>query len=419
MQQCQRSCNACPEPTAAPKSLAPVTASLTAAPRPVTDAPRLATSYSPQRDCIDSAPECAAWALAGYCGKYAAYMAGSCTLSCGKCGSTTEAVVPMTQLPTTWTAIHGMVANKTGADFGLFNRNCGEPIVLASAEADIASASPYPDDAVCYWLISPQPLPSSIVLTVSSLELETEYDVLRVYDGRTELATRLLGAFSGSATPTAVEARTGSMLLVFRSDYSLQAAGFRMRYRSSAILLPQRMGGGCIDVESRMLCEYWSSFDHCTAPIFSAYMRANCDKTCFDCEPSLTTHELESPAAPTAPMARPPMPPNANRETLLNWFRPSAFTENEAAVAASAASLAPLADRGIPWAQTAWVATASAAAVALLLGLIALVRVSRRRKRAARRVSIASSSVRPPLPIAWGEQFSHNSQAADGLSAAD
>lgn len=75
----------------------------------------------------------------------------------------------------------------------------------------------------CSFLINPSSA-SSVTLTFSAFDLETNYDFLEIYDGGSTSAPRIVratGTTGGSYTAT-----SGVMLVVFRSDFSIQRSGF-------------------------------------------------------------------------------------------------------------------------------------------------------------------------------------------------
>ena len=64
---------------------------------------------------------------------------------------------------------------------------------------------------------------------------ESGYDYVRVYDGTSTSAPRLL-QHSGNTIPSSVTANSGSMYIRLSSDSSSQGSGFRASYSSGSVL---------------------------------------------------------------------------------------------------------------------------------------------------------------------------------------
>jgi Zn-dependent metalloprotease len=117
---------------------------------------------------------------------------------------------------------------------------CSGTTVLNTDEGDFADgsgASDYCDNTDCRWLI--QPPSGNVTLHFSAFDLEsasldgqTIYDVVEVYDGTTTSAT-LLGRFAGSNIPPSVTSTSGSLLVRFKTDFSLTRSGWAAYYTST------------------------------------------------------------------------------------------------------------------------------------------------------------------------------------------
>jgi len=88
----------------------------------------------------------------------------------------------------------------------------------------------YQNNENCSFLI--QSGGGSITLSFSQFNYENSYDYVFVYDGTTSSAP-LIGRFTGSSIPNDVIATSGSMLVVHRSDFSVQRSGFQATWLAS------------------------------------------------------------------------------------------------------------------------------------------------------------------------------------------
>ncbi len=115
--------------------------------------------------------------------------------------------------------------------------NCTLPILCAGNTtlnscsgtiSDGSGTSSYANNMNCSWLISPL---DGLPVSLSFIEFNTQSgnDVVSVYNGTTALAP-LLGTFSGSSLPSSVVALSGTMFVVFTSDASGTAAGWKANY---------------------------------------------------------------------------------------------------------------------------------------------------------------------------------------------
>ena len=96
-------------------------------------------------------------------------------------------------------------------------------------DAGGASAN-YPNDVRQCQLIAPTGA-SSVTLTFSSFDLESNYDHLLVFNGANNQAP-LIGKFSGTASPGTLTASSGKMFLELRSDCATTRPGFAASWSS-------------------------------------------------------------------------------------------------------------------------------------------------------------------------------------------
>ncbi len=110
--------------------------------------------------------------------------------------------------------------------------NSFAPTIITSSSSSLTdtggSTGDYTDDERNFWLIQPQNA-SSIQLTFTAFELETDYDYLFIYDGDSVDAP-LLGVYTGTNNPGTVNSTGGSLLLEFRSDCATTAPGWIANY---------------------------------------------------------------------------------------------------------------------------------------------------------------------------------------------
>ena len=95
---------------------------------------------------------------------------------------------------------------------------------------------PYPSKSMCSWHIQ-VPLGYKIKLQFYVFVLEKTYkctgDVLKVYDG-TSRSAEPLGTYCGALNPFYVESTASNLFLEFKSDRSLNYAGFRAIFAAIA-----------------------------------------------------------------------------------------------------------------------------------------------------------------------------------------
>lgn len=95
---------------------------------------------------------------------------------------------------------------------------------------DGSGAANYTNNQQCYWYVAP-PCASSVTLSFSQLNTELNYDGIAVYDSLD--ATNLIGVFSGTTLPASITSNTGTMLVLFASDYANVQQGFTANYTST------------------------------------------------------------------------------------------------------------------------------------------------------------------------------------------
>ncbi len=96
--------------------------------------------------------------------------------------------------------------------------------------SDGSGANNYTNNQGCYWYIAP-PCASSVTLSFSQFDTELNYDGVVIYDSLS--ATNQIGAFSGTTIPTSITSNTGTMLVVFLSDFANNYQGFTANYTST------------------------------------------------------------------------------------------------------------------------------------------------------------------------------------------
>lgn len=88
----------------------------------------------------------------------------------------------------------------------------------------------YANNCEALYLLQPADA-SSITLSFTELDLETNYDFLYIYDGPSTSAP-LLAELTGNDLPAPISSSGGSMLVKFESDYSVSHQGFNANYTS-------------------------------------------------------------------------------------------------------------------------------------------------------------------------------------------
>jgi Zn-dependent metalloprotease len=95
---------------------------------------------------------------------------------------------------------------------------------------DGSGSANYTNNQQCFWYIAP-PCATSVTLSFSQLNTELNYDGIAVYDSLG--ATNLIGLYSGTTLPATITSATGTMLVLFISDYANVSQGFTANYTST------------------------------------------------------------------------------------------------------------------------------------------------------------------------------------------
>lgn len=117
--------------------------------------------------------------------------------------------------------------------YTLVNNNPGQTVVSTATGTFTDSggaAANYSDDERTFTLIQPAGA-SSITLTFSAFNTETNWDYLYIYDGATN-SSPLIGTYTGANSPGTVTSSGGSLLIEFRSDCATVAAGWSATWTS-------------------------------------------------------------------------------------------------------------------------------------------------------------------------------------------
>jgi hypothetical protein len=124
----------------------------------------------------------------------------------------------------------GFTANYTSVNAAPGNCSGQQTLTAPTGTVtDGSGANPYPNNANCSWLIQPTGA-TQVQFTFAFLDTESGYDYVRIYNG-TSASAPLIGAYSGSTTPTApITSTGGSMFIRFTSDGSVTDAGFSGTY---------------------------------------------------------------------------------------------------------------------------------------------------------------------------------------------
>ncbi len=115
---------------------------------------------------------------------------------------------------------------------------------ISGSFEDGSGPGKYAPDMNRSWLIQPDSgVVTNIMLEFSMLNIEDGKDSIRIYDGPSE-ESPLLIAFSGNELPAPVESTGPSLLVVFKSDDSVQMDGFHANYYGFHV--PFCEGGGLL-----------------------------------------------------------------------------------------------------------------------------------------------------------------------------
>jgi CUB domain len=113
---------------------------------------------------------------------------------------------------------------------------CAGPQTLITPTGTFSSGTPYNNNAACTWLLLPSDASSAqqLVLAFSRFQTESNFDVMRVYDGDSVGAPLLL-EHSGRTVPSPVTGSGPVLFVQFTSDASVAANGLvrTARWQSS------------------------------------------------------------------------------------------------------------------------------------------------------------------------------------------
>ncbi len=84
----------------------------------------------------------------------------------------------------------------------------------------------YNNNTVCYYQIKPE-TDKNIILQFSRFETEAEHDILLVYDNTTKI-----GSFSGNELPEVLEATSGVVTLIFKTNSMVTGDGWEINYET-------------------------------------------------------------------------------------------------------------------------------------------------------------------------------------------
>ncbi|XP_041982769.1 cubilin-like [Aricia agestis] len=110
---------------------------------------------------------------------------------------------------------------------GMFTGDKGE---IASPGFD----GSYLHNLLCEYKIKTRP-DTKISVKFTSFDIENSfrcrYDYLKIYDGDSE-SSPLVGKYCGKVTPVSFVSRSNSLYIIFKSDHTMAAGGFKIQYQS-------------------------------------------------------------------------------------------------------------------------------------------------------------------------------------------
>ncbi len=129
---------------------------------------------------------------------------------------------------------NNFTAQGWSASYNSSSTFCLPTATLTANIGTITDGSPtgvnYANNTDCEWLIQPTTPNQNINLSFSNFQTEAGNDTVTIYDGSTTSAP-VLGTFSGSSIPPALNSTGGSMLVTFKTNGSNTALGWRAVYR--------------------------------------------------------------------------------------------------------------------------------------------------------------------------------------------
>jgi len=90
----------------------------------------------------------------------------------------------------------------------------------------------YQNKSICSWIISP-PNASSVTLTFTSFDTESENDYVEIYDYSSQ---QLLATFSGNVIPAPITSNSGKMFIRFITNSTITGTGWTANYSSEVLL---------------------------------------------------------------------------------------------------------------------------------------------------------------------------------------
>lgn len=123
--------------------------------------------------------------------------------------------------------------------YDLLNENNTNTLAYSACSGtfeDSGGSGNYGNDERQFYLIAPTGA-SSVTLNFNSFNVENNYDFLYVYDGDSH-NDELLATLTGTSLPAAITAKSGKMLLEFRTDCATIAAGWNASWTCSTATSP-------------------------------------------------------------------------------------------------------------------------------------------------------------------------------------
>lgn len=153
------------------------------------------------------------------------------------------------------------VNNKCECFEGFYGVDClethcsGETTYRANSGAitDHVHGIQYLPNSQCAILIQPETTTSSIGILFTKFQLEFFYDTVRIYNGP-DTNSPLIGIYSGSFLPPPIKSTSGSVLVEFFSDYSIEFEGWELKY-SRIEECPNSCSFNGICIDGQCICD--------------------------------------------------------------------------------------------------------------------------------------------------------------------
>ncbi len=167
------------------------------------------------------------------------------------------------------------------------NGQCSGTVTFTAPSGSFADGSGtanYQNNLDCRWLIQPSGA-NTISLNFPSFNTEANYDTVIVYDGPTTASTILM-TWWGNTIPPTVNSTNGALLVRFKSDNTLNFAGWNATYTSSGTaycnggtLLTSSTGSfndgsGSNNYGNNQLC-YWLIAPPCASSVTLSFSQFN------------------------------------------------------------------------------------------------------------------------------------------------